>query len=167
VLTTAYDPGRWTDFALGVVGASATLVGLLFVAVSINLQRILQFRGLPARAGQTLIFLATPLFVSVFVLVPDQSDSALAGEIFAVAFLAGAAHLRICVQSGRSEHELLGLWLANRVVPAAVATLCLVLAGATLLWQNGGGLYWLVPSLLLAIAAGIANAWVLLVEILR
>jgi modulator of FtsH protease len=167
VLTTAYDPARWTDFAVGVVGASATLVGLLFVAVSINLQRILQFKDLPARAGQTLIFLATPLFAALFLLVPAQSGSALAGEIFAVAFLTGAVHLRIGVQSGRSEHELLGFWLANRVVPASATTLCLVLTGATLLWQNGGGLYWLVPGIVIAIAAGIANAWVLLVEILR
>ncbi|HEV3281796.1 MAG TPA: hypothetical protein VG032_09355 [Acidimicrobiales bacterium] len=167
MLTTAYDPARWTDFALGVVGASATLVGLLFVAVSINLQRILQFKGLPARAGQTLIFLAMPLFAVLFLLVPAQADSALAGEIFGVAFLTGAVHLRICVQSGRSEHELFGFWLTNRVVPAAAATLCLVLAGATLLWQNGGGLYWLVPGVVVTTAAGIANAWVLLVEILR
>jgi hypothetical protein len=33
----------------------ATLAGLLFVAVSINLQRILSFKNLPARAAQTLI----------------------------------------------------------------------------------------------------------------
>jgi hypothetical protein len=167
VLTTAYDPARWSEFAVGVVGASAALVGLLFVAVSINLQRILQFKGLPARAGQTLIFLATPLFAALFLLVPGQSDSALAGEVLVVAFLTGAAHLRICVQSGRSEHEPFGLWLANRAAPAAGTTLCLVLAGATLLAQSGGGLYWLVPSAVIAVGVGIVNAWVLLVEILR
>ncbi|MGH9078711.1 MAG: hypothetical protein ACRDYE_01295 [Acidimicrobiales bacterium] len=167
VLTIAYDPTRWSEFAVGVVGASATLVGLLFVAVSINLQRILQFKGLPARAGQTLIFLATPLFTALFILVPNQSSSALAGELFAVAFFTGAAHLRICVQSGRSEHEVFSLWLANRVVPASGTTLCLVLAGATMLAQSGGGLYWTVPSVVIAVAIGIANAWVLLVEILR
>jgi hypothetical protein len=43
----------------------------------------------------------------------------------------------------------------------------LVLAGATLLARGGGGLYWLVPSVLAAIAFGLINAWVLLVEILR
>jgi hypothetical protein len=41
------------------------------------------------------------------------------------------------------------------------------IAGATLLAQAGGGLYWLVPSVLAAIIFGLVNAWVLLVEILR
>jgi hypothetical protein len=167
VLTTAYTASRWSDFAVAMVGAAATLVGLLFVALSVNLQRILQFKGLPARAGQTLVFLATPLFIGLAVLIPDQSNSALAGEVLAVGFLTGAVHLRISVQSGRSDQEPFGLWLANRAVPAAGTTVCLFLAGTTLLAQNGGGLYWIVPGGAVAIAAGIVNAWVLLVEILR
>ncbi len=107
------------------------------------------------------------MFTAMFVLIPEQSNSALAGEILAVGFVTGAIHLRICVQSGRSEHEILGLWLANRAIPGAVIALCLLLAGVTLLTESGGGLYWTVPSAVIAIAAGIVNAWVLLVEIVR
>jgi hypothetical protein len=33
--------------------------------------------------------------------------------------------------------------------------------------QTGGGLYWLVPSVLAAIVFGLINVWVLLAEILR
>jgi hypothetical protein len=44
---------------------------------------------------------------------------------------------------------------------------CLVVAGGTLLAQAGGGLYWLVPSVLAALIFGLGNTWVLLVEILR
>jgi hypothetical protein len=33
--------------------------------------------------------------------------------------------------------------------------------------QAGGGLYWLVPSVLAAVVFGLLNVWVLLVEILR
>jgi hypothetical protein len=167
MLTTAYDPARWSGFAVAVVLASATLVGLLFVAVAVNLNRILQLRGLPARAAQGLIFLATPLFAALFVLVPDQSDAALAGEIFAVAFVTGAAHLRICVQSGRSERESFSLWVGIRVAPASATTLCLMVMAATLLSAGGGGLYWMVPSTIIAVSVAIANAWTLLVEALR
>jgi len=42
-----------------------------------------------------------------------------------------------------------------------------MVAGATLLAQAGGGLYWLIPGVLAAIIFGLVNAWVLLVEILR
>lgn len=58
----AYTASNWSSFSVGVLGGAATLVGLLFVAVSINLQRILEIEGLPTRAGQTLLFLATLLF---------------------------------------------------------------------------------------------------------
>jgi hypothetical protein len=44
---------------------------------------------------------------------------------------------------------------------------CLAIAGATLLAQAGGGLYWLVPSAVAAVFFGLVNAGVLLVEILR
>jgi hypothetical protein len=46
----AYDPSEWTDLFVATAGASAALAGLVFVAVSINLERILSFRGLPERA---------------------------------------------------------------------------------------------------------------------
>jgi hypothetical protein len=52
-------------------------------------------------------------------------------------------------------------------VPGQSATLPFVVAGATLLAHAGGGLYWLVPGVVFSFLTGVANAWVLLVEILR
>jgi hypothetical protein len=39
--------------------------------------------------------------------------------------------------------------------------------GGTLLAPAGGGLYWLVPSVLAAFIFGLGSTWVLLVEIRR
>ena len=42
-----------------------------------------------------------------------------------------------------------------------------LIGAVSILAEPGGGLYWLVAGIVLAIAASVANAWVLLVEILR
>ena len=60
-------------------GAAGALAGLLFVAVSINLDRIIGEKGLPRRAGETLTIMVGLLILAVLLLVP-QSLSALAIE---------------------------------------------------------------------------------------
>ena len=47
----------WSDFFVAQVGATAALAGLVVVAISINLQRILSFPQLPGRAAEMLILL--------------------------------------------------------------------------------------------------------------
>jgi modulator of FtsH protease len=50
-----YDVATWRTFFLATIGTAATLTGLLFVSVSINLDRILTgSKFLPARARETL-----------------------------------------------------------------------------------------------------------------
>ena len=41
----AYGPMVWHDFFMGTIGASAALTGLLFVAISINLEQISNTRS--------------------------------------------------------------------------------------------------------------------------
>ena len=52
---STYDIAGWTGFLAAAAGVAATLTGLLFVAVSINLARILEFPGLPERAAETIV----------------------------------------------------------------------------------------------------------------
>ena len=58
-----YDPADWEPFFAALIAAAAALTGLLFVAVSINLDKILKrAEFLPARSAETM---ATLLFVVV------------------------------------------------------------------------------------------------------
>jgi hypothetical protein len=166
-VVTAYAADRWADFGVGVAGASAALAGLVFVAVSINLSEILKYRNLPGRAALTLMLFVTPLIAGILLLVPRQPDAALGAEFLAFGVVIGGSELVINQRSGRSEKETQLTWVLARLAPPIVSCGCLVLAGATLLAESGGGLYWLVPSVLAAITFGLINAWVLLVEILR
>jgi hypothetical protein len=164
---TAYTVADWSGFGGAVAAATAALTGLLFVAVSINMDRILEFAGLPARAGQTLLLFSTPLFTGLLLVVPGQPAAALGGEFLLLGLAVMAFHLVTDIRAPRSEQETRMSWLVSRRLPAVLNGGCVAVAGLTLLIQAGGGFYWLVPASLLAVFFGLINAWVLLVEIKR
>ena len=58
-------------------------------------------------------------------------------------------------------------WRITRIVSALVTSVPIAVAGICLLAESGGGLYWLFAAVTLAFIAGIGNAWVLLVEVVR
>jgi hypothetical protein len=162
----AYDPSEWSDLFVAAAGAAAALAGLVFVAVSINLDRILKLPGVPDRALQTVLMFLSVVVVSLLGLFPGQSRTALGLElIFVAVFFSafiGTAGVRGRPPSGSPAH-----WIAGRVIVVAIATLPFLVGGISVLSGDGGGLYWTAAGIICAIAAGVANAWVLLVEILR
>jgi modulator of FtsH protease len=68
-----YDLAAWEPFFSAIIAAAAALTGLLFVAVSINLDRILKGgKFLPARAAETLATLLLIVANSALTLVPQN-----------------------------------------------------------------------------------------------
>lgn len=166
-MSTAYATGAWAGFGEAVATAAAALAGLLFIAISINLRRILKLPGLPSRAAAMLILFGTALVEAVLVVVPGQARIALGLELLATALVLGGAQVYLDLTTERGEEETPARRMTGRILPAYISCGCLAIAGATLIAQAGGGLYWLVPSVIAAIAFGLANVWVLLVEIQR
>jgi hypothetical protein len=162
----------WHDFFLAQAAATATLTGLVFVAVSINLQKIVSdpSSGLAGRAGEALILLVGVLTVSVLVLVPGQGPGMLGVEVLVVGLAAWlwivAIQLPRLREWGTMRADLRGPFVL-RVVLGQVATLTLVIAGVAVLWVGPAGLYWLVAGTVFSILAALFEAWVLLVEINR
>ena len=58
-------------------------------------------------------------------------------------------------------------WRASRIGVAALTSVPLVIGSISILAESGGGLYWIVGGIVACIVGALANAWVLLVEILR
>ena len=163
----AYAADHWTDFGVATAGAAAALAGLLFVAISINLERILQFESLPHRAAQTLILFALPLITALLLIVPGQPRAALGSELLVIGLATGTFMLVRDTKVPLNEQETKATRLFARILPSVMTCGCLAVTGGTLLANGGGGLYWLVPAVLAAFIFGLLNAWVLLIEIQR
>jgi hypothetical protein len=163
---------EWHDFFLATSAAAGVLTGLVFVGVSINLEKILSQpgSGLTGRAAEALILLLAVLTASILLLVPGQSISLMGGEVLVVGLAAYAwivtiqgLHLRTW-STIRSD---LRLPLVLRVTVAQISLLPTVIAGIALLTVGFDGLYWLVAGMVFSTLAAMFDSWVLLVEINR
>jgi hypothetical protein len=161
-----YEPEAWFEFGVGIIGAAAALAGLLFVAMSINIERILALPKLPSRAGGNVVLFVLPLLLGIWLLVPGQGTTALGLEVLATGLVCGGLLLWLIRPSNRSG-EGTTFWLLGSLLPSLALTALTVVGGTTLVIGQGGGLYWLAPAVVIAFATGLAGAWVLLVEILR
>src|SRR5207245_6215916 len=70
---------------LAQVGASAALLGLVFVGISINLRDIVGSGSLVHRAGEAVILLGSVLATSTVVLIPGQRRDVLSAELILLA----------------------------------------------------------------------------------
>jgi hypothetical protein len=165
---SGYTTDGWGELFLAEAGASAALGGLLFVAVSINLERIVALRSLPGAALGTIVLLVAVLLISSFGLVPGQPRWLLGGEVLVVGIAAWSIQTGIWARSVRAPipNQPRFVPLISVVVTQA-ATLPMVVAGVSLLLRAGGGLYWLVPGMAFSLVVAVVNAWVLLVEVVR
>lgn len=102
---TAYDAARWSDFSLGQLGASAALLGLVFVGLSINLRHLIRSPQLVNRGGETVVVLGSVLAAASVVIIPDQDRTTLGIELLAVAVATFASVALLQRGAGASADE--------------------------------------------------------------
>lgn len=158
---------EWSTFLSAQASASASLTGLVFVAVSINLARVISVPGLVGRAAESIIQLFGVFIISTVGLVPKQSGDSLGVEILALAsvFWLLQTLLQVMYMKRRSGHPL--LWLMSRVIQTQLGSIPFFVSGVLLIRGSSTGMDWLVPGFILSLLSGVVNAWVLLIEILR
>lgn len=157
----------WENFLAAQVGASATLTGLLFVGLSINLSRILSGRRLPYRALEALILLLTVLIVSSLLLVPGQSTRIVGIEVLGIGLCVWIAIAVIDVRMWRVTDAQYRSSARLTIAMNQFVMLCYVAAGISTYLFGFSGLYWLIPAILLSFIEVILDSWVLLVEVNR
>ena len=159
----AFHIESWSGFLSICASVSATLTGLIFVAVSINLGRILEFPGLPDRAAESILHLFGALILALVALVPGQSNAVLGGELVLIGIVLWILETLLQYRSIKRpwERPVLSIALAH------ISLMSFCFGGVSLMIRSLGGLYWPVPGMIFSMTIGVSSAWVLLVEILR
>jgi hypothetical protein len=165
---TAYQPGEWESFFIAATGASAALAGLVIVALSVNMQKILAFPHLPPRAAAAIGMLVLILISSMAGLI-HQPVASFGIELMAFGVMgwllqdvAARNMLRAHARSPAYRRASL-----QAIILGQVQALLFVVGGISLYCGQGGGLYWIAAGVIAIFIFSMIEAWVLLVEILR
>jgi hypothetical protein len=164
---THEEIAAWEGFAVALAGAAAVLSGLLFVAITLNIDRILRIRTLPGRAGESVILFLGALVECAYLLIPSQSDTALAIELIVTGVIIAAVLLAIVISATRMPTRIPRSWHITRYFLVLGSTVPVILAGIAVLGGLLGELNWLAFGVLFALCAATSNAWVLLIEVVR
>ncbi len=168
---------HWQGFYTLVAGASATLVGLLFVSVSLHLDMFTGSHRSETRmaAEQTLTSFSFLLIIGLIFSVP-QLDSYSLG--IAIEAIGAAGFFRIVMQTfGHIRRD----WLSNsqrphfdaiylnfflrRVLFPILAYVALLESGDLLRNGNPNGLFWLMAVVISLMAGALSNTWHLMVNL--
>jgi modulator of FtsH protease len=163
-VTTLAD---WSAYLSTWAECSATLTGLVFVAVSINLARIVETPGLPGRAAESLIQLFGVLLISAAGLVPKQSLRTYGVHVLVLAILSWVMQTVSQIHYVRQRTRHPHYWLWTRVTQTQLATIPFSVSAILMMHDSPAGLYWVAPAAALSVVAGVISAWVLLIEIVR
>ena len=157
----------WHDFYILAGTASATLVGLLFVGLSLHLRVVVANSEVRSLARVTLANFGAVLFVTLFMVIPEGRSTA-GIELIA----SGAASLLIIspslvtgslgrtLQMQRRDRARLIL----RFGLSAASYLAIIVAGAVL-FSSLSAFTWLVVAIVVLLIVSLRNTWDLLVTV--
>ena len=151
----------WGVFSTVAGGATAALLGLPFVAVSIRAEFIARSVELRNRATQTGVLFLTGLLASLLLVIPEQ-ERWLGLEFLVLAGVTGATVLAL---DRRADRDTTGSRAGHLLDLATPNSACLLLAaaGLLLLLSQGWGVYLFAAAVIVVLVGGTANAWLLLV----
>src|SRR5262245_53132850 len=129
----------WDSFLVAEVGASAVLLGLIFVGVSINLTKILALPTLPSRAVEALVLLSTALLACSLLLVPGQSKLLIGAELLIVGLFSWLFIVAVDLRIWRTTEYPYRRMLPVMIVINQISIVPYMIAGVSILVSGFGG----------------------------
>jgi hypothetical protein len=160
----------WHDFYILAGTASATLVGLLFVGLSLHLRIVVASSEVRSLARVTLANFGAILFVTLFMVIPDdQSTAAFALIASGVASLVIATpSLVTAARGGRRSLQMRPRDRARLILRfglSAASYLAIIVTGGLLFSSSTSAFTWLVVAILVLLIVSLRNTWDLLVTV--
>ena len=149
---------KWQPFFTAVAGATATLIGLLFVSLSINREKITaqEDRVLLRLAQRSFADFLFAMFIALMFLIPCLEPRSLAIPLFCVAAMRGFWLARsICRSSGSGK-------LREQILPV-LSTLALFVTCYQIYRAQILVTFLLVPIIAMLVLNASRNAWALLI----
>jgi hypothetical protein len=158
----------WHDFYSITGMAAASLVGLLFVGLSLHLRIVVTHEDVKALARVTLASLGVTLVLALFLVIPEPNDPSSTGwnavGVGAFGFVLIAPSLAAGVRSSRRALSVRHLVLRFGLVAGCFAGV--IVAGAILVGGNYQMAFsWLVGVSIALLVGALRNSWDLLVSV--
>jgi len=158
-----YAAAAWQGFGATVAALAGALTGLLFVALSIQGSALAKSRSLRSRAAQTLVLFMTSGITAILLTAP-QPRRALGAELVACALFFGTVLFILDLRGGHDPESKVAQYI-ERASPNTVTAALIGIAGVSFGLKGGGGLYWLIPAVVVSLIGGVVNAWLFLVAV--
>jgi len=160
---------EWHVFYATIAASAATLVGLLFVSMSLNVGMFsgTENIGLKRLASQTLLNFLHAIIFSLIFLIPRQTPIGLGVPLMCigiVGLIRTVSNLRALFSN--IPQRILRSTMFVRAAMALVAFLALIIVSfLVMVHANTTSLYWLVAPMILLLMSASANTWSLLIGV--
>ena len=157
-------PEQWNNFFVMVGGGAAALAGLIFVAMSINHEIIIQNTTHKNRAINMLTGFSAIFMASSLALIGNQSLGVLGFEWLVLWLIATVIFIRGYVIAIRAGMSSVGLNLP-RLAGGTICYLAEVIGAILLIPGYSSGLYIAAVGIIVLFAFLISGAWLLMIGI--
>jgi len=155
---------QWNNFFLMVGGGAAALLGLIFVAMSINPEVIIRNSTHKNRAINMLTGFSAVFMACSLALIGHQTLGALGFEWLFLWLIATVIFVRGYVVAIRSGMSSIGLNM-RRLAGATMCYLAEVIGAILLIRGNSAGLYIAAIASIVLFAFLISGAWLLIIGV--